>query len=50
MLDVGTGSGAIALAIADELPDATVLATDIYPEVLDVARANAAAPRTRPTA
>jgi release factor glutamine methyltransferase len=41
VLDVGTGSGAIALAVADELPDATVLATDIYPEVLDVARANA---------
>jgi release factor glutamine methyltransferase len=41
VLDVGTGSGAIALAVADELPDATVLATDIYPETLDVARANA---------
>jgi release factor glutamine methyltransferase len=41
VLDVGTGSGAIALAVADELPDASVLATDIYPEVLDVARGNA---------
>ncbi len=41
VLDVGTGSGAIALAVADELPGASVLATDIYPEVLDVARANA---------
>jgi len=41
VLDVGTGSGAIALAVADELPDTSVLATDIYPEVLDVARANA---------
>ncbi len=41
VLDVGTGSGAIALAVADELPQATVLATDIYPETLDVARANA---------
>jgi release factor glutamine methyltransferase len=41
VLDVGTGSGAIALAVADELPDATVLGTDLYPEALDVARANA---------
>lgn len=41
VLDVGTGSGAIALAVADELPEARVLATDIYPETLDVARANA---------
>jgi release factor glutamine methyltransferase len=41
VLDVGTGSGAIALAVADELPAASVLATDVYPETLDVARANA---------
>ena len=41
VLDVGTGSGAIALAVADELPEARVVATDIYPETLDVARANA---------
>lgn len=41
VLDVGTGSGAIALAVADELPEASVLATDLYPEALDVARANA---------
>jgi release factor glutamine methyltransferase len=41
VLDVGTGSGAIALAVADELSGATVLGTDIYPEALDVARANA---------
>ena len=41
VLDVGTGSGAIALAVADELPGTSVLATDIYPETLEVARANA---------
>lgn len=42
VLDVGTGSGAIALAVAAEMPDAEVVATDLYPDALDVARANAA--------
>jgi len=41
VLDVGTGSGAIALALADELPGATILATDTSPGALEVARANA---------
>lgn len=41
VLDVGTGSGAIALAIADELPHCEVIATDTSPGALAVARANA---------
>ena len=43
VLDVGTGSGAIALAIASELPAARVTATDVSPAALDVAWANAVA-------
>jgi release factor glutamine methyltransferase len=41
VLDVGTGSGAIALAVGDELPDCAVTATDTSPAALEVARANA---------
>jgi release factor glutamine methyltransferase len=41
VLDVGTGSGAIALAIAGELPECEVTATDTSPAALEVARANA---------
>lgn len=40
--DLGTGSGAIALALARELPDAEVWATDTSDEALAVARANVA--------
>lgn len=42
ILDVATGSGAVALALADEMPDATITAADISTDALDVARANAA--------
>jgi release factor glutamine methyltransferase len=41
VLDVGTGSGAIALAVADELPNCAVTATDTSPGALEVARTNA---------
>jgi len=41
VLDVGTGSGAIALAIAAELPGCRVVATDTSSAALEVARANA---------
>jgi release factor glutamine methyltransferase len=41
VLDLGTGSGAIALAIADERPDAHVIAVDSAPEAVALARENA---------
>ncbi len=42
VVDLGTGSGAMALALASELPDAEVWATDASADALAVARANLA--------
>ena len=42
LVDVGTGSGCIALALAKELPQAEIHATDISSSALEIARANAA--------
>lgn len=41
VLDLGTGSGAIALALARERPDAVILATDLGEEALKIAQQNA---------
>ena len=42
IVDVGTGSGSIALALAKELPQAEIHATEISSAALEIARANAA--------
>ena len=42
IIDIGTGTGAIALALAAQLPNASLTATDISPRTLAVAQENAA--------
>jgi release factor glutamine methyltransferase len=42
VLDVGTGSGAVALALKDERPDLEVWGSDLSADALDVARSNGA--------
>ena len=41
LLEIGTGSGAIALAVADEIPDVAITATDVSDGAIEVAVANA---------
>jgi len=42
MLDLCTGSGAVAIAVKHQMPELEIWATDISPEALEVAEANAA--------
>jgi release factor glutamine methyltransferase len=41
VLDLGTGSGAVAIALAHQRPDAHVVATDLSTNAIEIARQNA---------
>ena len=41
ILDLGTGSGCIALALANELPNANIVASDVSPSCIEIATRNA---------
>ena len=41
IIDLGTGTGAIALALATERPDCAITAVDVVPEAVELARSNA---------
>ena len=43
VLDIGTGSGLIALMLAQRLPESRIVGIDIVPEAVEAARRNAAA-------
>ena len=47
ILDLGTGSGAIPIALLNELPQAAAMATDISAEALEMARAERGPARGR---
>jgi len=46
IIDLGTGSGIIAITLAAECPDITVIATDLSQQALDIAKQNATTHKT----